>query len=61
MDFQEATDILKKLLDKDALNAEEKEAIFTALGVLSWALLSKSRIKAMGNRRKGLINDKPSA
>ena len=59
MDYQKATTILKNLLDKDSLDGEEKEAVFTAIGVLAWASLSKSRIKAMRNKREGFISGKP--
>jgi hypothetical protein len=52
MDYQKATNILKNLLDKESLNVEEKEAVFTAIGVLAWASLSKSRIKAMRNKHE---------
>ncbi len=59
MEYQKATTILKKLLDKNSLDTEEKEAVFTAIGVLAWASLSKSRIKAIRNKREQSINDKP--
>jgi len=52
MDYQKATEVLKSLLGKSLLNDEEKEAIFTAIGVLAWASLGKSRIKAMKNKRE---------
>ncbi len=51
MEHQEAIAILKKLLDKKSLDAEEKEAVLTAIGVLAWTSLSKSRVKAMGEKR----------
>jgi hypothetical protein len=59
MEYQKATAILTNLLDKDSLDAEEKEAVFTAIGVLTWASLSKSRIKAMRDKRDRSINGKP--
>jgi hypothetical protein len=46
MEYQKAIAILKSLLDKRSLSAEEKEAVFTAIGVLSWASLAKSKLKA---------------
>jgi len=51
MEYQQAIAILKSLLDKHPLSAEEKEAVLTAIGVLSWGSLSKSRIKAQKAKR----------
>ena len=51
MDYQKATTVLKTLLEKPVLNDEEKEAVFTAIGVLAWASLGQSRIKALKNKR----------
>jgi len=51
MEYQEAIAILKRLLDKHSLDGEEKEAIITAIGVLSWGSLSKSKIKAQKVKR----------
>ena len=51
MEYQKAIAILKNLLEKDSLNAEEKEAVMTAIGVLSWAALSKSKIKKQKAKR----------
>ncbi len=48
-----------KLLDKDQLEDEEREAVFTAIGVLAWTSLSKSKIKAMRDKREGFRNCKP--
>ena len=45
MEYQKAITILKSLLDRYSLSAEEKEAVMTAIGVLSWGFLSKSRRK----------------
>lgn len=41
-----------KLLKKDALDHEEKEAVKLAIGILSWTALAKNRIKAMKERRE---------
>ena len=57
MEYQKAATILKDLLEKGSLSAEEKEAVFTAIGVLSWASLSQSRVKAMGEKRRQARND----
>jgi hypothetical protein len=51
MEYQKAIAILKSLLDKHPLNAEEKEAVLTAIGILSWGSLSKSKIKAQKAKR----------
>jgi len=51
MEYQKAITILKSLLDRHLLNAEEKEAVMTAIGILSWGSLSKSRIKAQKAKR----------
>ncbi len=45
MEDQEAISVLKKMLEKDCLDTKEKEAVSRAIGLFSWALLSKSRIK----------------
>jgi len=51
MEYQKAIAILKGLLDRHSLDAEEKEAVVTAIGVLSWGALSKSKIKAQKAKR----------
>ena len=51
MEYQKAITILKSLLDKHSLDVEEKEAVMTAIGLLSWASLSKSKIKAQKAKR----------
>ena len=52
MEHQEAIVILTNLLDKHSLNAEEKEAIMTAIGILSWTTLSKGKMKALKAKRE---------
>lgn len=52
MDDKKAADILTKLLAKRLLNAEEKVAIETAIGILGWTTLAKGRLKALGKARK---------
>jgi hypothetical protein len=47
MEDKKAIIILMKLIKKRSLNAEEKEAVSAAIGILSWTSLSKSRIKAL--------------
>lgn len=51
MEYQKAIDVLKRLLAKHPLDTEEKEAIMTAIGLLSWGGLSKSITKARKAKR----------
>jgi len=51
MEYQKALAILKNLLEKPSLNTEEKEAVMTAIGVLSWGSLAKSKLKAQKAKR----------
>ena len=51
MDHKEAITVLQNLAERLPLEDREKEAIATAIGVLSWSTLSKSRIKALKARR----------
>ena len=52
MEYKKAITILKSLLDRHSLDADGKDAIMTAIGVLSWAALSKSKIKAQKAKRE---------
>ncbi len=47
MDDRQAIVILTALLKKHSLTKEEKEAVLTAIGILSWSKLSEGRIKAL--------------
>ena len=51
MEDQKAIEVLKGLLEKHPLTAEEKEAVMAAIGVLSWTTLAKSRIKTQRAKR----------
>ncbi|MFC2010217.1 hypothetical protein ACFLVU_05300 [Chloroflexota bacterium] len=51
MEYQKAIAILISLLDRHSLDEEEKEAVMTAIGVLSWGALSKSKTKAQKAKR----------
>ena len=51
MEYQKAIAVLKSLLDRHSLDAEEKEALVTAMGVLSWGSLSKGKMKAQKAKR----------
>ncbi len=52
MEYEKAIAVLTSLLDRHPLSAEEKEAISTAIGMLSWGALSKSRMKALKAKRE---------
>lgn len=52
MDNEKAIETLKKMLEKPSLDAEEKEAVMTALGVLGWVKLAKSRVRRL--KRNGI-------
>lgn len=45
MEDKKAINILIGLQEKYSLTAEEKEAVLTAIGVLSWTSLGESRMK----------------
>ena len=47
MEDKKAITILISLLNKRLLSAEEKEAVSSAIGILSWTSLSQSKIKAL--------------
>ena len=51
MEYAKAIAILKSLLDKHPLDAEEKEAVITAIGVLSWGSLAESKRKEQKAKR----------
>ena len=51
MDYKEAVDVLKRLSEKYPLDASEKEAIMTAIGVLVWGALGKSATRAIKAKR----------
>lgn len=52
MDYRQAISILRKMLDERSLDGEEREALLTAIGVLDWASLGTSRMKAIAEKRK---------
>ena len=51
MEYEKTIAVLKSLLDRHPLSAEEKEALMTAIGVLGWGALAKSKIKALKAKR----------
>jgi len=52
MEYEKAIAILKSLLEKHWLTDEEKEAVTTAIGILSMGSLAKSRLKALKAKRE---------
>ena len=52
MEYDKALTILKSLLEKGSLDAEEEEAVMTAIGVLSWGSLAKSKLKSQKVKRE---------
>ena len=60
MEDKEAIEILTRMLKKGSLSSEEKEAVLTAVGILSWSALGQSRIKSMGKAQKAKKEGRPS-
>lgn len=56
MDDKRAAEILAKLLNKRLLNAEEKTAVETAIGLLGCATLAKGRLGALGKAREAKLD-----
>ncbi|MEI7498127.1 MAG: hypothetical protein WCK11_02490 [Candidatus Falkowbacteria bacterium] len=52
MDDKKTAEILMKLIQKDILEDNEKEAIRAAIGILTWTQLAKSRIKKQQEKIK---------
>lgn len=52
MEDKEAIEILTEMTKKYPLNPMEKEAVSTAVGVLSWTMLGKSRIRNIAKAQK---------
>jgi hypothetical protein len=51
MEEKKAVAVLNHLLKKDILDAEEREAVSVAIGLLSWNALAKSRLQALKTKR----------
>jgi hypothetical protein len=45
MEYENALEVLKTVLEKHTLTPEEKEAVQTAVGLLSLTVISKNRLK----------------
>jgi hypothetical protein len=52
MEHRKAADILMNLEKKYPLSDEEKKAVMTAIGMLGWSSLSRSRMKAQKSKRE---------
>jgi hypothetical protein len=50
MNDKNAIEILQNLENKYPLSEEEKEAINTAMGMLSWSAITEQRLKAKGEK-----------
>ena len=55
MEYEKAIAVLKKLLEKPSLDAEEKEAVTKAIGLLSMGALAMSRVKEKKAKREKSI------
>jgi len=56
MEYKKAIDVLMKLLNKNQISSEEKEAILTAIGILDWAHFGKKRMMNIAKARKEKLN-----
>ncbi len=52
MDDKKAITILTELLKKQLLNEDEKEAVLSAIGMLSWSSLAESKIKNLKAKKE---------
>ncbi len=60
MEDKEAIEILMQLIDKGSLADKEREAVLTAVGILSWSALGQSRIKSIAKAQKAKKEWRPS-
>jgi hypothetical protein len=51
MESKKAANILINLLKRYSLEPEEKEAVLSAIGALSWFLLAENKIKKLKNKK----------
>ncbi|MGC9310701.1 MAG: hypothetical protein ACP5E4_03170 [Candidatus Aenigmatarchaeota archaeon] len=56
MDYKKAAKVLVTLSKSQSLTDEEKEALSVAIGLLSWAALSKSHISARKAKKERKCN-----
>ncbi len=52
MDYSRAIAVLKGLLEKGSLSAEQKEAVETAIGVLSLGAMAMNKVKEKKTKRE---------
>jgi hypothetical protein len=52
MEDKEAIEILTKMLTEHEFSPKEKQAVLTAIGILSWSKLGKSRIEQIAKKQK---------
>jgi hypothetical protein len=57
MDDREAIEILKKMMDRGSLKENEREAIRTAIGMLSWSKLIEPRMKSIKKSREKRMSE----
>jgi hypothetical protein len=55
MEDKEAIEILTEMLGKKSLAEKEKEAVLTAIGILSWSKLGQGRIKQIAKAHKAKL------
>lgn len=52
MEDKEALEILMQMLEKHQFSDEEKKALETAIGILSWSKLGQGRIRSIAKARR---------
>lgn len=52
MEDKEAIEILTKMLEEHDFADEERQAVLTAIGILSWSKLGKTRIEQIAKKQK---------
>jgi hypothetical protein len=52
MEYEQASQILKIIIDKHPLTPEEKEAVQTAMGLLTLGVISKKHLKSRLKNQK---------
>jgi len=57
MDDKKSAKILIELLEKYKLTNKEKEAVKSAIGILSWTSLAKSRMNSLKSKQKNKLDE----
>ncbi|MDD2935489.1 MAG: hypothetical protein PHX25_03395 [Candidatus Pacebacteria bacterium] len=52
MDDKKSISILLKLLEKNTLTKDEKEAIKKAIGILGWTMYAEKKLEKLEKRKK---------